>query len=75
MVEKALSLFRKIPLADDRVARCLFRKHLILSDMSRGDDAGQSLNEARQLKQELQGSWSEDDTMEDYDSLVSYYNK
>ncbi|KAL6881404.1 P-loop containing nucleoside triphosphate hydrolase protein [Trichoderma novae-zelandiae] len=75
-IENAIKVFENVLGAEDRVARSYFRKHLILKEMKRGAESVVALGEARRYRQALVGNGDEGkDTMQDYDFLVSYYNK
>ena len=75
-VANAIEVFTRILGAEDRVARLYFRKHLILKDLRQDADSGVALSEARRYRQALGGKGVDwDDTMHDYDFLVSYCNK
>ncbi|CAG7555135.1 unnamed protein product [Fusarium equiseti] len=76
-IMEAISVFQKVPNADDRLARSYFRKHLILNEMGKMDDALDALRSARAYRAKLTSITppQNDDTVEEYDGLVSYYNK
>jgi hypothetical protein len=74
-VTNAIKIFTQVPGAEDRVSRSYFRKHLILKELGRDEKAGEALCEARRLRQELTSQETCGDTIQEYDSLVSYYNK
>ncbi|KAK4445511.1 hypothetical protein QBC34DRAFT_472474 [Podospora aff. communis PSN243] len=75
-VEYAIEAFGTCPDSDDRLARCFFKKSLVLRSLLREADAEEALIAAQTFGAKLQGSrdWT-GDRMEDYDSLVSYCNK
>jgi tetratricopeptide (TPR) repeat protein len=74
-VTNAIEIFTQVPGAEDRISRSYYRKHLILKEMGQDENAGVALSEARRFRQELIGQETRGDTMREYDSLVSYYNK
>ncbi len=76
IVEGAIKIFLTVAGAEDRIARSYFRKYLILSEMDYDDESAKALAKARSYRRTLTGKGQvEDDTVEVYDSLVSYYNK
>ncbi|EEP78480.1 predicted protein [Uncinocarpus reesii 1704] len=75
-VGRAITIFHSVPGAEDRVARSYFRKHLILKEMQQDGEAKKALVEAQNYRKALVGhGQAGTDSMADYDSLVSYYNK
>jgi len=75
-VEKATEIFMTLPGADDRVARCFFRKHLIHEQIGQPVEASDALEVAQAFAAEVVGCGAFDGKdVKDYDSLVSYYNK
>ncbi|KAF5228606.1 hypothetical protein FAUST_10974 [Fusarium austroamericanum] len=76
-ITEAIAIFEKVTDADDRLARSYFRRHLILKDMCKSDDALDALQFARTCRTKLTGAELREcnDKVEEYDSLVSYYNK
>ncbi|KAL9124330.1 MAG: hypothetical protein Q9217_006330 [Psora testacea] len=75
-IANAIKVFTQVSGAEDRIARSYFRKHLILKDLGWDAESRVALGEARRYRQALSGNGVEwNDTMQDYDFLVSYYNK
>ena len=79
---EAIAIFTKIPGAGDRLGRSYFRKYLILKALGKSKLAIEALTLAQNERLELVGSgvtaknsMEEHDSMEAYDSLVSYYNR
>jgi hypothetical protein len=76
MVDEAIAIFTNISGAGDRLARSHFRKYLILEDLGKNEAASDALSLAQKERHDLVGSEAESkNSMEAYDSLVSYYNK
>ncbi|OAA53932.1 Tetratricopeptide-like helical [Niveomyces insectorum RCEF 264] len=76
-IENAIKIFEKVPGAEDRLARSYFRKYLLMKT-SQEDEASKALSAAKRYRKILVGEEQDSkdtDTMEDYNLLVSYYNR
>ncbi|KAI8960371.1 hypothetical protein F5Y11DRAFT_358551 [Daldinia sp. FL1419] len=72
-INLAINIFQGVAKAEDRVARSCFRKYLILTSLEDHEGATEALNKARNIRKTLiSDTQTTNDTMEEYDSLVSY---